>query len=293
MPPRYTVRQNTVQLAADTPLRTQVLQVPRDVPPHDHDYYEICIVTGGRATHQTEQYDAVAPRGTVIVVPPGEVHAFADVRNFAVINVYYLTEWLLADLRRFWDEEGLVPLFLAHSLFRLERGSIPQFDLTREELDLCQGELRDIAAETASGRCSRMYLRAAFVKFLILLSRAFARQSAPDAAFRFRPQVWKALQYVERAVMESEPFSVQALSAELNTSPDHTTRLFKSATGFPPMEYFQQRRVQHAGLLLLNPQTRITEVAYALGYADAAHLSRMFRRYRGISPRQYRSMYVK
>lgn len=291
--PRYTIRQNTVQLAADTPLRLQCLDVPRDVPPHDHDYYEICLVTGGAAIHRTGHYDARASRGTLIVVPPGEVHAFANVDRFRVINIYYLTEWLLADLRRLWDEEGVVPLFLARSLFRVGPRRIPQFDLSRAELSSALREIDDIANESARARSSIIYLRSAFEKLLVVFSRAFAKEGAPAIQLPFRHQVWKGLQYIERAVTEAESFSVDALSSELDLSADHTSRLFKSATGFTPMEYFQKRRVQYAATLLLNPETRITEVAYALGYADAAHLSRMFRRYRGISPREYRKMYVR
>jgi AraC-like DNA-binding protein/mannose-6-phosphate isomerase-like protein (cupin superfamily) len=291
--PEYTIRQSVVQLAADTPLRLQPLDVPREVPPHDHDYYEICLVTGGDATHRTSHYNARVKRGTLIVVPPGEVHGFANVRRFKVINVYYLTEWLLADLRRLWDEEGVVPLFLARSLFRVVEQRIPQFQLSPDELTSAIRELEDIAHETERLRSSIIYLRSAFVKLLVIFSRAFSRQSNQPIRLPFRPEVWKGLQYIERAVTESEPFSVDALSNELNLSADHAARLFKSATGFAPMEYFQQRRVQHAGTLLLNPEARITEVAYALGYADAAHLSRMFRRYRGMSPREYRRMYVR
>jgi AraC-like DNA-binding protein len=44
--------------------------------------------------------------------------------------------------------------------------------------------------------------------------------------------------------------------------------------------------------MLLNPEHNISEVAYRLGYADAPHLSRIFKRFRGMSPREYRKTYV-
>jgi AraC family transcriptional regulator len=75
-------------------------------------------------------------------------------------------------------------------------------------------------------------------------------------------------------------------------SPDHFTRVFKEATGWSPSEYFQMRRVHHACNMLLNAETNISEVAYRLGYADAAHLSRVLKRFRGISPREYRKSFV-
>jgi AraC-like DNA-binding protein/quercetin dioxygenase-like cupin family protein len=293
--PVFTVRQERVQLGANCPVRAQIMPVGHNVLPHDHDYYEISIVRHGSAMHRTPAYSQRVKRGTAIVVPLGEVHAFDRLSQFEVINVYYLTEWLLADLRSLWDQDGLVPLFLARSLFhRHELGSmprIPQFQLTEAEQVACERELAEIQSETARPIPSLVFLKSAFLKFLVMLSRAYVRQAGHDLGFAFRPEVWASMTAVERAIEEALPLSVEALARKAGVSPDHLCRIFKNATGMPPMDYFQKRRAQRAGLLLLNPRQSITEIAYALGYADAAHLSRMFRRWQGMSPREYRAVY--
>ena len=74
-------------------------------------------------------------------------------------------------------------------------------------------------------------------------------------------------------------------------SPDHLSRVFLAATGRRPMDYFQRRRAQHATVRILDRARSITDVAYELGYADAAHLSRAFRHFYGVSPRAYRKTF--
>ncbi len=291
---QYIIRQAQVQLAADCPVRAQRLTVAGRVRPHDHDYYEIVLVHAGRAVHRTtaDEGTVIGP-GTAIVVPTGAVHTFESPRVLEVTNVYYLSEWLLGDLRSLWDQDGLVPLFLARSLFRRPGPwRVPQFELTAEELSTAARELTEIETEASRALPSLVYLKSAFLKVLVILSRAFVREAgAAVAGFSFRPEVWAAMDAVERAIADGQLFSVEAVAKSAGLSPDHLTRAFRAAIGLAPREYFQERRVQQASLMLLNPRQSVTDVAMALGYADSAHLSRIFHRLRGMSPRQYRATY--
>jgi AraC-like DNA-binding protein len=58
-----------------------------------------------------------------------------------------------------------------------------------------------------------------------------------------------------------------------------------------PSEYFQLRRVQHAGHLLLRSQFSVSEIAFRLGYADGAHLTRFFHKHQKCSPSEFRKRY--
>jgi AraC-like DNA-binding protein len=264
------------------------------VSPHDHDYYEIFVVRSGSGIHCTEFYNQPMNAGTVVVVPPARVHAMRKVNGLQVTNIYYLAEWLLTDLRALWDSDGLVPLFLSASLFRKpEYLRVPQFVLPSAALKICQRELRDVDAELAQSNPSATFLKAVFVKFLILLSRAYAEKESLETQFPFRREIWMALHQVEDCITNSRPLQLEALAGEVHLSTDHLTRLFKSATGWAPLEYYQRRRVHHACRLLLDVENSVTSVGYKLAYADTAHLSRMFKRYAGLTPRAYRQMYSK
>jgi len=289
--PWHTVGQAQVRLSADRPARAAVLDVAGDVAPHDHAYHEVCVVLAGRATHHTPAYAVAMTPGTAVVVPPGGVHAMTDVAcGFRVVNVYYLAEWLTADLELLWQQDGLVPLFLAGTLFAAR--DVPQFQLEPPELAAVARDLEDLAAEADTVAPSPVLLRAALLKALARLARAHAR-AAPRASGPFlSPAVWAAMTAVEARVAAGEPLDLATAADATGVSPDHLTRLFRRATGRAVTDYYQHRRVHRACQLLLDPRRSVTGVAHALGYADGPHLSRLFRRYRGMTPRAYRQMYL-
>lgn len=289
--PRFTISQEQVQLTARCPVRVQSLLVEGDVHAHDHSYYEIGVTRGGEAWHCTPGEKRQLSLGSVYVIAPGSAHSLRGVRQLGMTNVYYLNEWLLTELRTLWDVDGLVPLFLASGLFRCAP-PVMQFSLTTAELTACEHELDDIVRETVSENPSLVFLKAATLKLLTGLSRAYARNSGRVMGFTFRREVWIALDSVERCLTEHRPFGVQEIAKHCSVSVSQLRRLFRSATGWSPLEYFQRRRIQHACAMLLNRQLSVTQVAQLLGFADAAHLCRLFRRHQGLSPRQYRAQYL-
>jgi YesN/AraC family two-component response regulator len=64
--------------------------------------------------------------------------------------------------------------------------------------------------------------------------------------------------------------------------------MFKKATGLHFTEYLARVRVEKAKNLLLNPNLRISEIAYEVGFQSLTHFNRIFRRLVGESPTEYR-----
>jgi AraC family transcriptional regulator len=72
-------------------------------------------------------------------------------------------------------------------------------------------------------------------------------------------------------------------------SPAHFARLFKQATGRTPHQYVLHCRLEHAKQLLAETTLPLSEIACQVGCADHSHLTRLFRRYVGLSPKAYRT----
>ena len=79
------------------------------------------------------------------------------------------------------------------------------------------------------------------------------------------------------------------LAAAVNLSPKHFSRCFKNVVGVPPMTYLQALRVSRAREALAASDRSVASVAHSLGFADAAHLSRAFRKAYGTTPTAFRS----
>lgn len=287
----YTIEQSTVQLSAGRPVRAQRLEVIEDVPPHDHAYHEICIVISGGATHRTKNGRAPLARGDVVVVPPGEVHAFERVERIEVINAYYLSEWLMGDLGLLWTEPGAVPLFLSTTLMRSQIVDTVQMRLDAADFDLVAAELAQIEAEGNRAAPSPLFLRCALQKAVATMARAWMRHDPTSATLTFRPEVWTAMEAIDRAAATGTPYSVARSARAAGLSVDHFSALFRASTGYGPTDFFQRRRIHRSCTLLLNPRPSITEIAAELGYSDAPHFCRLFKRYQGMTPSAYRTIY--
>ncbi|WP_291943691.1 AraC family transcriptional regulator [Chitinophaga sp.] len=82
--------------------------------------------------------------------------------------------------------------------------------------------------------------------------------------------------------------SLQEMAAAVNLSQSHFSAVFKAGTGFSPIEYFNQLKIQEACQYLLFTSLRIKEIAGRLGMEDPYYFSRLFTKIMGLSPNQYR-----
>lgn len=288
---RFTIEQSSVQLSAGRPVRAQSIDVVADVDRHDHAYHEICVVTAGNAVHHTRNGRAPLSPGDVFVVPPGEVHAIERVDGLRVINAYYLSEWLMGDLGLLWTEPGAVTLFLSTTLMRPQITDIVQLRLEPHEFEQVAAELTDIEAEGNRQAPSPLFLRCALQKAVATMARSWMQQDPTSATLAFRPEVWAAMEAIERAANTGVAYSVAHSARTAGLSVDHFSALFRSSTGYGPTDYFQRRRIHRSCTLLLNPRPSITEIAAELGFSDAPHFCRLFKRYKAMTPSEYRAVY--
>jgi len=99
------------------------------------------------------------------------------------------------------------------------------------------------------------------------------------------PQVGAALRAIHRTPEHAWTVSTLAAEAVLSRSP--FAARFEKLVGEPPMTYLTRWRMQLAARLLRDPYARIEDVAGRVGYSSAAALSRAFKRWFQVSPRDF------
>ena len=68
-------------------------------------------------------------------------------------------------------------------------------------------------------------------------------------------------------------------------------RRFKKATSNTPLEYIQRVKIEAAKKQLETTTKSIAEVMYHIGYNDDKAFRKTFRKYTGLSPKDYRNKY--
>jgi AraC-like DNA-binding protein len=156
---------------------------------------------------------------------------------------------------------------------------------------------KDIAKLRKSFFEGRVISKSAYRGAVTLLT-AFALQLADllnrlviEAANAEPMVVVKARQYVNAHL--EERITLDDIAAHVSVSPYYFCKVFKQATGMTLTEYVNRRRIEWAKRKLLNPQARVTEVAYDVGYQSLSQFNRSFLKYVGESPSRFREHNLK
>ena len=97
----------------------------------------------------------------------------------------------------------------------------------------------------------------------------------------------KARGFIDQNLSEPLPLALVARHSGLSES--HFCRVFREATSLTLTDYVNRRRIQWAKKELLKSETRISEIAFLVGYQSLSQFNRSFSRVTGLSPSQYRS----
>lgn len=84
-------------------------------------------------------------------------------------------------------------------------------------------------------------------------------------------------------------FSLDDVAGELFISPNYLRQLFKQETGQTFVEYLTAQRMQHARVLLGNPEMKVNVAAEQCGYADARYFSVVFKKFFQQTPSEYQA----
>ncbi len=86
-----------------------------------------------------------------------------------------------------------------------------------------------------------------------------------------------------------QTLSLSQLSRTMNTSRFCFYKLFRKWTAVTLTEFVSRTRIAQAKTPLLNPNLRLSEIAYAIGFQSLGNFNRVFERFVGRSPAGFRS----
>jgi AraC-like DNA-binding protein/ligand-binding sensor protein len=101
------------------------------------------------------------------------------------------------------------------------------------------------------------------------------------------PVVTRAKEFIQQN--QAEPLSLTTVAKAVNTSSFYFCKLFKKATGINFTNYVSRVRIEKAKNLLLNPNLRISEIAFEVGFQSLTHFNRIFKKIIGQAPTEYRA----
>jgi AraC family L-rhamnose operon transcriptional activator RhaR len=252
--------------------------------PHDHDFVEVVIVAGGRATHHTIEGRGPIGRGDAFVLRPGTWHAYERCEKLSIYNVCFGAELLRRELAWMIDDPRLGHLFWSGPLGANRYGFIG--------LKMPDAGLRRSIKRAEALRSSVQKLpanRAAHLGELLLLldEIGIALGSGPrEPRHAAHPAVAQSMKLLEEDL--TREWTLADLSDRVLLDPSYLVRLFRAATGLPPMAYLARCRAERAAGLLLKTDRSIADIGADVGWSEPYYFARRFKSHFGMSASEYR-----
>lgn len=98
----------------------------------------------------------------------------------------------------------------------------------------------------------------------------------------------QVIDYIRKNLKED--INLKHLSDKACMSTTSFYRFFKRELGMSPIEFVLSEKIKNAKKLLKNPSIQINEVCYMSGFEDANYFIRLFKKYEGVTPKQYQLM---
>lgn len=247
---------------------------------HWHENFEILYFEKGEALIYCNSHPIQVGPGELIIVNSNDLH-YGE--NLSPQLVYYVVEFDLSFIDSnhidLCQTKYLTPLVQNRILFRNQIHCHDQL----------LAEIRQLIEEYYRQELGyELAVKAYIYRILVLLLRYYSEQTLSELEKNRQrktlARLSPVLEYMD--CHYTEQLSLKHLSAMANMSVHYFCRLFKSLTGKAPTEYINHLRLNKAVSLLRETELNITEVALAVGFNDSNYFSRIFKKYKHVSPSQ-------
>ena len=251
---------------------------------HFHDCSEIAIITSGKGYHILDGVSALVQPGDVLLIHPGNAHAYEHCKTLGMVNVLYDSKRLQLPVL---DGESML---LFRNFFPRDRRSLacsafPFLHLEKETMEVLLQRIQGVHNELLSGNPgSLLYAVALFTEFIVLLSRNGL--SGGSVRFDSDKRLANVIEYLNQNFIRE--INLEELPQRAYMSRRNFYRHFQRMTGCTPLDYIQRRRLLYSMTLLQTTLSPIKEIAQICGFSGSNYFCRRFREMFRISPRQFR-----
>lgn len=247
---------------------------------HNHDFTEITFILSGKAQYCVEGNIYSVKAGDLLICNSGINH------NNIVVNEKEPTTEFFVGFTDFHFKN------MPSNSFNLKNGDyILHTDnkLRQELIKYCHAML----AENETNQVGKYFMiKANLIQFLLLIIRQNVEPSHHQESYHFDSHfksyaVNQIISYLDAHY--SEKISLDGIAQNMYLSSVYISKIFKEETGESPISYLIKIRLEKAKEMLVSADyDSIKKIANLVGYEDAYHFSKLFKKYYGVSPLHFR-----
>jgi AraC family transcriptional regulator, transcriptional activator of pobA len=273
----------------DQLLGISIEQLTKQVPfrhiPHRHDFYHLFWIESGNGTFVTDGRSYPLTRGSLIFVPPGQVHAW---KWNDTLNGYVLC-FEPASLFSGNDR----PYRLLHDLGQFSAASKDRatFQIAGSTYRLLRVAFKNLADEYHGNAEFRGDMVRCQVTALLIRLHRLCLSTPSDEVQGYSTQLTnRFLSLLEK--QEGKLQRTRYYTSALSVNPRVLVDAVLTETGKSPSTWIRDRTLLEARRLLIYTDLTISEIAYRLNFRNVSYFVRFYRRLAGAPPGASRGVQV-
>lgn len=239
------------------------------------------MVESGHAVHRTLRGPAPARPGDVIVLAPGEWHAWESCRSLRLWNCCFGNGLLTRELAWARNDPWLGRVLRVRDNGRPASGHLDAAGVATVSEALA-------LAVAAGQQADPARVRPLLLARILIALEAVAGALPADTTTSGDDDARITELMSEMTARLDHPWGLVELAVRTGWDRSHLVRRFRRAAGVPPLAWLAQRRAERAAVLLLTTRHPVAEIGAAVGWSDANFFSRRFRALFGQTPSDYR-----
>ena len=257
------------------------------VRPHWHYFAEFLYILSGKVSIKCDDCTHTVSEGELIILQPSSVHSISSADGG-----FPLFAGVKFDPAKFPNTNSYAPS--VSNIFKFAKDSGMPIHFTAEEAAAlrCREIFGDCIAETESYLYGRdMMLRAQIYRLIIGIVRIWISQGldidrcpiTPDGLYGIE----NITEYIDARL--DEGIRVSDIAARCHMSYSGFALKFREQYGMSCKEYIERMRLFKAEEYLLFTDHDLSYISQQTGFSDQSHFIRSFKKYRGVTPKQFRS----
>ena len=257
--------------------------------PVKNNFFELVLIKEGRGTQCINYNEYPYISGSLFLLPPLKCHSFQIEQNTRFVFLKFTSDFFQANSREAYNQqEWFKEAAYILSNYNQLPGDIIHNELDRQHIytliDLILKENQNYSSSSSS------LIKSLMTSILEILLRNIKQSSfyEIEIASEKDERITKLLSYINEHISEPHLLKIEQLAKVFLLSPTYLSEFFRKKVNMPLREYIIKAKLKLVEIRLLNSNYTLTEIADELSFTDVSHLSKTFKRYIGMSIREFK-----
>ena len=254
---------------------------------HTHDFFEINYMLKGSGINLVEDDSIPMLEGDMIIMQPGAFHNLYAEKDSVVCNFLIDKKWLLSELSALQKAEGILfEFFNASETDNFYKYVVCPVHNNKNEITTLTSSLINSLKSDSSWKF--IHAETAILQLLDYLSGNCSCAYLSSIRGKSSKIMIEMLDFVTE---NCSTVDLKTLSDRYFYSKTHICRLFLKNTGKSFNTFLMDIKIGKACSMLESTDMTVNEISESLGYESVEYFYRLFKRKKGLTPKEYRKKY--